>query len=98
VTLLHLKKYYCFSCIESFKNQNLLDTYDSGSPGRFARSILKKLFIRAQMSESILYPNNNYAKHGLDANRMKLFKGESLLFLIYTLKAHFFPFPTCVFV
>ncbi|CAF2077062.1 unnamed protein product, partial [Rotaria magnacalcarata] len=54
----------------SFNNQNLLDTYDSGSPGQFARSILKKLFT-AEMCGSILYPNDNYAKPGLDANRMK---------------------------
>ncbi|CAF3556822.1 unnamed protein product, partial [Rotaria socialis] len=60
--------------IKSFNNQNLLDTYDSGSPGQLARSILKKLFTFAEMYESILYPNDNYAKPGLDANRMKLFK------------------------
>ncbi|CAF3391916.1 unnamed protein product [Rotaria socialis] len=45
-----------------------------GSPSQFARSILKKLFTPAEMCESILYPNDNYAKPGLDANRMKLFK------------------------
>ncbi|CAF3907306.1 unnamed protein product [Rotaria magnacalcarata] len=55
-----------FPDIVSFNNQNLLDTYDSGSPGQFARSILKKLFTPAEMCESILYPNDNYAKPGLD--------------------------------
>ncbi|CAF1257612.1 unnamed protein product [Rotaria magnacalcarata] len=59
-----------FPDIVSFNNQNLLDTYDSGSLGQFARSILKKLFT-AEMCGSILYPNDNYAKPGLDANRMK---------------------------
>ncbi|CAF2139535.1 unnamed protein product [Rotaria magnacalcarata] len=55
-----------FPDIVSFNNQNLLDTYDSGSPGQFARSILKKLFTPAEMCESILYPNDNYTKPGLD--------------------------------
>ncbi|CAF3426212.1 unnamed protein product, partial [Rotaria socialis] len=63
-----------FPNVVSFNNQNLLDTYDSGSPGQLARSILKKLFTFAEMYESILYPNDNYAKPGLDANRMKRFK------------------------
>ncbi|CAF4756375.1 unnamed protein product [Rotaria socialis] len=49
-------------------------TIRNGSPSQFARSILKKLFTPAEMCESILYPNDNYAKPGLDANRMKLFK------------------------
>ncbi|CAF1544367.1 unnamed protein product, partial [Rotaria magnacalcarata] len=63
-----------FTDVVLFNNENLLDTYDRGNPGQFARDILKKLFTPAEMSESILYPNDIYAKRGLDANRMKLFK------------------------
>lgn len=73
-----------------------MDTYDRGNPGQFARDILKKLFTPAEMSESILYPNDIYAKRGLDANRMKLFKGESMLFLTYALNAPFSISNMCV--
>lgn len=51
-----------------------MDICNGGNPGKLARNFLKKLFTPAEISESILYPNDTYAKPGLDANRMKFLK------------------------
>lgn len=40
-----LYEYYCFLYIKSFNNENLLDTYDGGNPGQFARTILKNYLL-----------------------------------------------------
>lgn len=69
-----------------------MDIKDNGTSGQYARNVLKKLFTVEELSGSILYPNDTYAKPGLDTNRMKLFKGKPLFFFICTFHIEFFSF------
>ncbi|CAF3843238.1 unnamed protein product [Rotaria magnacalcarata] len=63
-----------FSRTVVHNGQNLLDIYDAGDHGRYARKVMKILFTPVEMSESILYANSTYSKPGLDPNRMQKFK------------------------
>ena len=77
--------YICLSYVKEHNGKNLLDIYDAGDYGRYARKVMKILFSPAEMSDSILYANSTFAKPGLDPDRMRKFKGRhlSLLFLKY---------------
>ncbi|CAF1001056.1 unnamed protein product [Rotaria sordida] len=74
----NLEKFRCdgetFLPAVTYKGKNLLDIYDGGDCGAFARQVMKILFTPAEMSESILYANPTYAKPGLDPVLMRKFK------------------------
>ncbi|CAF1206935.1 unnamed protein product [Rotaria magnacalcarata] len=63
-----------FSRTVVHNGQNLLNIYDAGDHGRYARKVMQILFTLVEMSESILYANSPYSKPGLDPNRMQKFK------------------------
>lgn len=62
---------------QDYNGTNLVNLHDTGDYKKYARSLLKFLFTPAEMSDSVLFENPNYARSGLDKSRMSLWKGTN---------------------